>query len=72
MPAGRVLQLDPSVVQARSARRHVPVSCREDVKLGRSPGWHPVRDERSTFCIYAYVEKQSQLEVSKVIQPTYM
>jgi hypothetical protein len=69
MPDGRVLQLDPSVVQAGSTRWHVPARSREDVKLGRSPVWKPVRDERSTFCIYAYVEKQSQLEVSKMIRP---
>jgi len=69
MPDGRVLQLDPSVVQAGSTRWHVPARSREDVKLGRSPVWKPVRDERSTFYISAYVEKQSQWEVSRVIRP---
>ncbi|GMF44442.1 unnamed protein product [Phytophthora fragariaefolia] len=40
---------------------------REDVKLERSPGWNPVRAERSRFCIYAYVEKQSKATVIKVV-----
>ncbi|GMF31593.1 unnamed protein product [Phytophthora fragariaefolia] len=43
---------------------------REDVKLERSPGWNAVRDERSRFCIYAYVEKQSKAAVNKVIDNT--
>ncbi|GMF64211.1 unnamed protein product [Phytophthora fragariaefolia] len=43
---------------------------REDVKLERSPGWNPVRAERSRFCIYAYVEKQSKAVVNKVIDNT--
>ncbi|GMG17906.1 unnamed protein product [Phytophthora fragariaefolia] len=43
---------------------------REDVKLERSPGWNPVRAERSRFCIYAYVEKQSKAAVNKVIDNT--
>ncbi|GMF58815.1 unnamed protein product [Phytophthora fragariaefolia] len=32
-----------------------------------SPGWNPVRAERSRFCIYAYVEKQSKATVTKVV-----
>ncbi|GMF14949.1 unnamed protein product [Phytophthora fragariaefolia] len=43
---------------------------RDDVKLERSPGWNPVRAERSRFCIYAYVEKQSKAAVTKVIDNT--
>ncbi|GMF53899.1 unnamed protein product [Phytophthora fragariaefolia] len=43
---------------------------REDVKLERSPGWNPVRAERSRFCIFAYVEKQSKAAVDKVIDNT--
>ncbi|GMF41738.1 unnamed protein product [Phytophthora fragariaefolia] len=43
---------------------------REDDKLERLPGWNPVRAERSRFCIYAYVEKQSKAAVSKVIDNT--
>ncbi|GMG17641.1 unnamed protein product [Phytophthora fragariaefolia] len=43
---------------------------REDVKLERSPSWNPVRAERSRFCIYAYVEKQSKAAVNKVIDNT--
>ncbi|GMF49079.1 unnamed protein product [Phytophthora fragariaefolia] len=43
---------------------------REAVKLGRSPGWNPVPAERSRFCIYAYVAKQSKAAVNKVIDNT--
>ncbi|GMF44490.1 unnamed protein product [Phytophthora fragariaefolia] len=42
----------------------------EDAKLERSPGWNPVRAERSRFCIYVYVEKQSKAVVNKVIDNT--
>ena len=38
---------------------------REDVKLGRSPGWNLVRVERSDCCIYAFVEKHP---VEKVVK----
>ncbi|GMF19246.1 unnamed protein product [Phytophthora fragariaefolia] len=50
--------------------RHSSQVGREDVKLERSPGWNPVRAERSRFCIYAYVEKQSKAAVNKVIDNT--
>ncbi|OWZ11335.1 hypothetical protein PHMEG_00015656 [Phytophthora megakarya] len=49
-------------------RKHTDLDCwkrlicekcgnREDVKLGRSPWWNPVRVERSRYCIYAYGNK---------------
>ncbi|OWY94052.1 hypothetical protein PHMEG_00036330 [Phytophthora megakarya] len=40
-------------------------SCQEDVKLGRSSGWNPIRAERSRYCIYAFVNKTSVDQVSK-------
>ncbi|POM66394.1 Hypothetical protein PHPALM_17752 [Phytophthora palmivora] len=57
------------MVQPNQARRHVARDCGEDVKLGRSPGWKPVRDERSSYCIYAYVEKHSEETVNQLIDP---
>ncbi|POM64179.1 LOW QUALITY PROTEIN: Reverse transcriptase [Phytophthora palmivora] len=66
---GGILQLDPTMVQPYQARRHVARDCGEDVKLGRSPVWKPVRDERSSYCIYAYVEKQSEATVNQLINP---
>ncbi|GMF55403.1 unnamed protein product [Phytophthora fragariaefolia] len=44
---------------------------REDVKLECSLGWNPVRVGRSSFCIYAYVEKQSEVTVNKAIDNKY-
>ncbi|GMF45525.1 unnamed protein product [Phytophthora fragariaefolia] len=41
------------------ARRHASRDGGEDVKLGRSPGWNPVRAERSKYCIYAFVNEKS-------------
>ncbi|OWZ22347.1 LOW QUALITY PROTEIN: Eukaryotic/viral aspartic protease [Phytophthora megakarya] len=38
--------------------------CCEDVKLGRSLAWKPVRDKRSMY-VYTYVAKRSRDEVSK-------
>ncbi|POM61698.1 hypothetical protein PHPALM_29251 [Phytophthora palmivora] len=38
----------------------------KDVKLGRSPGWNPVRAERSRYCIYAFVNKKSVDQGSKI------
>ncbi|OWY99065.1 hypothetical protein PHMEG_00030003 [Phytophthora megakarya] len=38
---------------------------KEDVKLGRSSGWNPVRAERSRYLIYAFVSKPSVDQVSK-------
>ncbi|POM58112.1 Hypothetical protein PHPALM_37289 [Phytophthora palmivora] len=61
--------MDPTMVQSHQARRHVARDCGEDVKLGRSPVWEPVRDERSSYCIYAYVEKQSEATVNQLIDP---
>ncbi|OWZ22670.1 hypothetical protein PHMEG_0002584 [Phytophthora megakarya] len=40
-------------------------SCREDVKLGRSSGWNPIRAERSRYGIYAIVHKTSVDHVNK-------
>ncbi|GMF30955.1 unnamed protein product [Phytophthora fragariaefolia] len=68
MPAGGILQLDPQVVHPQQARRYTPTGGREAVKLDRSPVWNSVRAERSKFCIYAYVEKQSKSEVRKLIR----
>ncbi|POM67682.1 LOW QUALITY PROTEIN: Hypothetical protein PHPALM_16272, partial [Phytophthora palmivora] len=51
------------------SRRHVARDGGEDVKLGRSPGLKPVRDERSSYCIYAYVEKQSEATVNQLVDP---
>ncbi|OWY98545.1 hypothetical protein PHMEG_00030667 [Phytophthora megakarya] len=48
------------MVRSDSTRRAVPRTSREDVKLGRSPGWNPVRAERSRYCIYAYVNKATE------------
>ena len=31
---------------------------REDAKLGRSPGWNLLGDERSRLCKYAFVERK--------------
>ncbi|OWZ07782.1 LOW QUALITY PROTEIN: hypothetical protein PHMEG_00019785 [Phytophthora megakarya] len=36
-----------------------------DAKLGRSSGWNPIRAERSSYCIYAFVNKTSVDQVSK-------
>ncbi|POM72280.1 Hypothetical protein PHPALM_11030 [Phytophthora palmivora] len=33
---------------------------------GRSPGWNPVRAERSRYCIYAFVNKKSVDQGSKI------
>ncbi|POM63137.1 hypothetical protein PHPALM_27607, partial [Phytophthora palmivora] len=66
---GGILQLDPTMVQSYQARRHVARDCGEDVKLGCLPVWKPVRDERSSYCIYAYVEKQSEATVNQPIDP---
>ncbi|POM60201.1 LOW QUALITY PROTEIN: hypothetical protein PHPALM_30967 [Phytophthora palmivora] len=66
---GEVLQSDLSVVQLHQAHRHVFGVCVEDVKLGLSPGWNPVRAERSRYCVYAYVEKRSESTVNKLISP---
>ncbi|POM65151.1 Hypothetical protein PHPALM_19183 [Phytophthora palmivora] len=54
MPYGRVLSSDPPMVQPSQTRRYAFGICREDVKLGRSSSWHPVRAERSKYCIYAF------------------
>ncbi|OWY98062.1 hypothetical protein PHMEG_00031266, partial [Phytophthora megakarya] len=37
----------------------------EDVKLGRSSGWYPIRAVHSRYCIYAFVNKTSVNHVSK-------
>ncbi|OWY96896.1 LOW QUALITY PROTEIN: hypothetical protein PHMEG_00032718 [Phytophthora megakarya] len=60
MPHGGILQSDPQMIRSDSTRRAVPRTSREDVKLGRSPGWNPVRAERSRYCIYAYVNKATE------------
>ncbi|OWZ06628.1 hypothetical protein PHMEG_00021094 [Phytophthora megakarya] len=39
--------------------------CREDVKLGRSSGWNPIRAERSRYSIYAFESKTSVDQVSE-------
>ena len=62
MPYGRVLHHDPSVVRPSQACGHTPGEGREDVKLGRSPGWNLVRAERSRLCIYAYVEEDRRIK----------
>ncbi|OWZ10789.1 reverse transcriptase [Phytophthora megakarya] len=54
---GHPTDSDPQMVRSDSTRRVVPRTSREDVKLGRSPGWNPVRAERSRYCIYSYVNK---------------
>ncbi|POM76997.1 LOW QUALITY PROTEIN: Hypothetical protein PHPALM_5693, partial [Phytophthora palmivora] len=33
---------------------------------GRSPGWKPVRAERSRYCIYTFVNKKSVVQGSKI------
>ncbi|OWZ13203.1 LOW QUALITY PROTEIN: hypothetical protein PHMEG_00013518 [Phytophthora megakarya] len=57
MPHGRILQSDTQMVRSDSTRRAVPRASGEDIKLERSPGWNPVRAERSKYCIYAYANK---------------
>ncbi|EGZ25049.1 hypothetical protein PHYSODRAFT_480856 [Phytophthora sojae] len=52
------------MVQPGEARWHVARDRREDVKLGRSPGWNPVRAERSRYCIYTFVNKNTVDRVS--------
>ncbi|POM75586.1 LOW QUALITY PROTEIN: Hypothetical protein PHPALM_7295 [Phytophthora palmivora] len=59
---GRILQLDPTMVQPYQARRHVARDCGENVKLERSPVWKPLLH-------YAYVEKQSEATVNQLIDP---
>ncbi|POM81056.1 Hypothetical protein PHPALM_1028, partial [Phytophthora palmivora] len=66
---GGILQPDPTMVQPYQARQHVARDGGEDVNLGRSPGLKPVGDERSSYCIYAYVEKQSEATVNQLIDP---
>ncbi|ETO99707.1 hypothetical protein F441_22874, partial [Phytophthora nicotianae CJ01A1] len=65
MSDGGVLQLDPSVVRPRQAWRRPARKRRKDVKHGRSPAWKPGRAERSKLCIYAYVEKRSEVSQRK-------
>ncbi|POM63231.1 hypothetical protein PHPALM_27493, partial [Phytophthora palmivora] len=65
----RNFTIDPTVVQSYQARRDIARDGGENVKLGRSPVWKPVRDERSSYCIYAYVEKQSEATVNQLIDP---
>ncbi|OWY93323.1 hypothetical protein PHMEG_00037333 [Phytophthora megakarya] len=48
------------MVRSDSTHRVVPRTSREDVKLGRSPCWNPVRAERSRYCIYAYVNNTTE------------
>ncbi|POM60944.1 Eukaryotic/viral aspartic protease, active site [Phytophthora palmivora] len=36
---------------------------------GRSPGWNPVRAERSRYCIYAFVNKKSVDQGNKIPDP---
>ena len=64
MPNGRILQHDPPVVRSDQTRRDAAGKGREDVKLGRSPGLNLVRDERSSLCIIAYVERREDQEDS--------
>ncbi|OWZ01402.1 hypothetical protein PHMEG_00027216 [Phytophthora megakarya] len=45
------------MVRSDSTYQAVIRTSREDVKLGRSPGWNPVLAERSRYSIYAYVNK---------------
>ncbi|POM61279.1 LOW QUALITY PROTEIN: hypothetical protein PHPALM_29726, partial [Phytophthora palmivora] len=46
---------------------HCLFVCRgKDGKLGRSPGWNPVRAERSRYCIYAFVNKKSVDQGSQI------
>ncbi|POM70555.1 Hypothetical protein PHPALM_12981 [Phytophthora palmivora] len=66
---GGILQFDPAMVQSHQARWNAARDGGEDVKLGRSPVWKPVRDERSSYCIYAYVEKQTEATVHQLIDP---
>ncbi|GMF34367.1 unnamed protein product [Phytophthora fragariaefolia] len=47
----------PSVVQPHQACWNVTWQRGEDVKLGRSPGWHLVRAERSELYIFTYIER---------------
>ena len=51
------------MVQPHQARRNVARESGEDDKLERSPGLNPVRVERPSFCIFAYVEKQPEKEM---------
>ncbi|OWY96830.1 LOW QUALITY PROTEIN: hypothetical protein PHMEG_00032802 [Phytophthora megakarya] len=60
MSHGGILQSDPQMVRSDSARRAIPRTSREDVKLGCSPGWNLVRAERTRYCIYAYVNKVTE------------
>ncbi|OWY99696.1 Eukaryotic/viral aspartic protease [Phytophthora megakarya] len=64
MHPGRILQPAASVVRPSEARGYAPAHGREDVKLGRSLAWKPVRDERS-MSVYAYVTKRSREGVRK-------
>ncbi|GMF40660.1 unnamed protein product [Phytophthora fragariaefolia] len=70
MPDGGILQLDPPMLYPHYAWGDATRVSREEVKLERSPGWNPVRAERSKFCIYAYVGKPSKAAVNKVIDNT--
>ena len=54
---GTVLDHHPSVVCAYQACRDVAGTSREDAKLGRSPGWNLLGDERSRLFIYASVQR---------------
>ncbi|POM63372.1 Hypothetical protein PHPALM_21243, partial [Phytophthora palmivora] len=58
------------------SKKHSDLGCwrrltchKKDVKLGRSPGWNPVRAERSRYCIYAFVNKKSVDQGSKIPDP---
>ena len=58
MPHGRVLQHDPQLVRADQARWSTSDQGGGDAKLGRSPGWNLLRDERFRLCVYAFVEPE--------------
>ena len=62
MPARGILQFDSSIVQTHQERRNVAGERLEDDKLERSPGLNLVRVERSSFFIFAYVEKEPKEE----------
>ncbi|POM62559.1 LOW QUALITY PROTEIN: hypothetical protein PHPALM_28275 [Phytophthora palmivora] len=57
---------DPPMIQPSQTCGYASGICRKDVKLGRSPDWNPVRAERSRYCIFAFVNKKSVDQGSRI------
>ncbi|GMF16092.1 unnamed protein product [Phytophthora fragariaefolia] len=54
-----ILEPDPTMVRPAHACQYAAGDGGNDVKLGRSPDWNPVRAERSRYCIYVFVIEKS-------------